>query len=156
MALSIGVCGLALLAATGPAPAAPRPAPAAVRPTPPVLRDPQPRIGTAMGVLPRRGSPEVATGQNIPVVYHGGPVMRDVTIHTVFWAPPGYHFDGSPGAGAPGYEAMVKQFFSDVAHDSAAPTGIFSTLAQYHDGAGAGASTVPYDPAVDAVDLTAP
>jgi hypothetical protein len=156
IALSTGVCVLALLAATGPAPAAAHHAPAAVRHTPAAVRDPQPRIGTAMGILPRLGAPELATGQNIPVVYHGGPVMRHVTVHTVFWAPPGYHFDGSPGAGAPGYEAMVKQFFSDVAHDSAAPTGIFSTLTQYHDGAGVGASTVHYDPAVDAVDLTAP
>ena len=51
---------------------------------------------------------------------------------------------------------MVKQFLSDVAHDSGAPTGIFSTLTQYHDGAGAGATAVHYDPAVDSVDLTAP
>lgn len=149
LALSIGVCMLALLAATALATAAARHPPDAVRRT-------LPRLGTAMGILPRPGAPEVATGQNIPVVYHGGPVMRDVTIHTVFWAPPGYHFDGSPGAGAPGYEAMVKQFVSDVAHDSAAPTGIFSTLRQYHDGAGAGATAVHYDPAVDSVDLTAP
>ncbi|MDQ2895855.1 MAG: EXORDIUM family protein [Actinomycetota bacterium] len=148
VALCTGVCMTALFAATGPAPAAARHTPAAVQRLP--------RLGTAMGILPRLGTPEVATGQNIPVVYHGGRVMRDVTIHTVFWAPPGYHFDGSPGAGAAGYEAMVKQFVSDVAHDSAAPTGIFSTLTQYHDGAGAGATAVHYDPAVDSVDLTAP
>ena len=35
----------------------------------------------------------------IPVAYHGGPVMRNVTIHTVFWAPAGYHFDGAPARG---------------------------------------------------------
>lgn len=156
MALSTGVCVLALLAGTGPAPAASRHPPPAVGHIPTAVRDSQPRLGTAMGILSRLGGPEVATGQNIPVVYHGGPVMRHVTVHTVFWAPPGYHFDGSPGAGAPGYEAMVKQFFSDVAHDSGVPTGIFSTLTQYHDGSGAGATTVHYDPAVDAVDLTAP
>lgn len=147
--LGMGTCMLILLAASALAPAA-------VHHTPVAVRHPQPRIGTAMGILPRRGAPEVASGQNIPVVYHGGRVMRDVTIHTVFWAPPGYHFDGSPGAGAPGYEAMVRQFVSDVAHDSRAPTGIFSTLPQYHDGAGVGATTVHYDPAVDSVDLTAP
>ncbi|MDQ6729242.1 MAG: hypothetical protein M3022_02780, partial [Actinomycetota bacterium] len=108
VALCTGVGMIALFAATGPAPAAARHPPAAVRRLP--------RLGTAMGILPRLGTAEVATGQNIPVVYHGGPVMRDVTIHTVFWAPPGYHFDGSPGAGAAGYEAVVKQFVSDVAH----------------------------------------
>ena len=115
-----------------------------------------PRIGTAMGVLPRRGATELAVGRNIPVVYHGGAVMRDVTVHTVFWAPPGYHFDGSPGAGAPGYEALIKQFLTDTAHDSAAPAGIFSTLTQYADGAGAGQSTVHYDPAVDSIDAVDP
>ncbi len=44
---------------------------------------------------------------------------------------------------------MVKQFVSDVAHDSAAPTGIFSTLTQYHDGSGVGTTAVHYDPAVN-------
>ena len=96
----------------------------------------QPRVGTAMGMLPRLGATDLATGSNIPVVYHGGSVMRDVTVHTVFWAPAGYHFDGSPGAGVLGYEALIKQFLGDTAHDSAAPGGIFSTLTQYADEAG--------------------
>ena len=130
--------------------------PAGARPRAVAHRTLRPRIGTAMGLLPRLGAPDVATGQNIPVVYHGGQVMRDVTVHTVFWAPPGYHFDGSPGSGAPGYEAMIKQFLGDVAHDSAAPNGIFSTLTQYHDGTGAGATTVHYDPVADSVDLSDP
>ncbi|MGI9184584.1 MAG: hypothetical protein ACR2GZ_06400, partial [Solirubrobacteraceae bacterium] len=93
----------------------------------------RPRIGLAMGVLPRLGSPEIASGTNIPVVYHGGQVMRDVTVHTIFWAPPGYHFDGSPTSGVPGYEALVKQFLGGVAHDSAPSAHISSTLTQYHE-----------------------
>ncbi|HEY5188512.1 MAG TPA: hypothetical protein VII87_05715, partial [Solirubrobacteraceae bacterium] len=64
----------------------------------------RPRIGTAMGLLPRLGSTEIASGTNIPVVYHGGQVMRNVTVHTIFWAPAGYRFTGSPGGGVPGYE----------------------------------------------------
>ena len=116
----------------------------------------RPRVGTAMGILPRLGATDLATGSNIPVVYHGGSVMRDVTVHTVFWAPPGYHFDGAPTAGALGYEALIKQFLSDTAHDSAAPGGIFSTLTQYADGAGAGQTAVHYDPVTDSIDATDP
>ena len=86
---------------------------------------------------------EIASGTNIPVVYHGGQVMRNVTVHTIFWAPAGYHFDGSPAAGVPGYEALVKQFLVDAAHDSAAPNNIFSTLTQYHDAQGAGSTRSP-------------
>jgi hypothetical protein len=114
------------------------------------------RIGTAMGILPHLGSQEIASGTNIPVVYHGGQVMRNVTVHTLFWAPTGYHFDGSPAAGVPGYEAMVKQFLVDAAHDSVAPNNIFSTLTQYHDAHGAGSTRIAYDPAVDSLDITDP
>src|SRR5262249_55086862 len=83
-------------------------------------------------------------------------VMRNVTIHTIFWAPPGYHFDGSPTRGTLGYEALVKQFLVDVAHDSAGPHNLFSTLTQYQDGHGLGSTRVSYDPAVDSIDLSAP
>ena len=66
----------------------------------------RPRIGFAMGILPKLGTqPEITSGTNWPVVYHGGDVMRNVTLHTIFWAPPGYHFDGSPSPGTLGYEA---------------------------------------------------
>ena len=116
----------------------------------------RPRIGSAMGILPRLGSPEIASGTNIPVVYHGGPVMRNVTVHTIFWAAPGYHFDGSPGSGIPGYEAMVKQFLVDVARDSSSPSNIFSTLVQYHDAQGAGSTQIAYDPAVNSIDVSDP
>lgn len=116
----------------------------------------RPRIGSAMGILPRLGSPEIASGTNIPVVYHGGQVMRNVTVHTIFWAPPGYHFDGSPGSGVLGYEAMVKQFLVDVAHDSSSPSNVFSTLVQYHDAQGAGSTQIAYDPAVNSIDVSDP
>ena len=116
----------------------------------------RPRIGNAMGILPRLGIPELASGRNLPVVYHGGQVMRNVTIHTIFWAPLGYHFDGSPTAGTLGYEALVKQFLVDVARDSGSPHDLFSTLTQYEDGHGPGSSHISYDPAVDSVDLDTP
>ena len=114
------------------------------------------RSGFAMGIEPRDGSQEIATGTNIPVVYHGGTVMRNVTIHTVFWAPSGYHFDGSPGSGALGYQALVQQFFTDVARDSGSTSDIFSLLHQYGDHGGAGSQQITYDPSADSITDTSP
>ena len=53
-----------------------------------------------MGDRARATAPSIddRRGQGIPAVYHGGSVMRNVTIHTIFWAPTGYRFDGSPAA----------------------------------------------------------
>jgi hypothetical protein len=116
----------------------------------------KPRIAHAMGIEPKLGSVEIATGPVTQVVYHGGSVMRDVTLHTLFWAPPGYRFDGSPGAGVLGYESLIKQFLVDVAHDSVSPQNVFSTLTQYADGGGPGSTGMSYDPVADSVDLTAP
>ena len=134
-----------------------------------------PRIGPAMGLVPvlsvpRRVRPaDVATGAPTPVVYHGGPVMAGgVTVHTIFWAPPGYAFLGSPGGGTPTYEGLIKQFFGDVAHDSGAagactPSACneFSVLPQYAEGTSLGAVTpgayaISYDPSAGSVDDTNP
>ena len=82
--------------------------------------------------------------------------MRNVTIHTVFWAPAGYRFDGSPGGGALGYQALIQQFFTDVAHDSGGTSNIFSTLDQYGDGSGEGTYSIHYDPAADSIVDTDP
>jgi hypothetical protein len=125
-------------------------APAAAKPTF------KPRIGFAMGLEPVHGSQEVASGANIPVVYHGGSVMRNVTVHVVFWAPPGYRFNGAPGAGIPGYQPLIQQFFSDAAHDSGTGSNIFSLLNQFGDHAGNGSYQLQFDPAVDSVVDTHP
>lgn len=132
----------------------------------------RPRIGGALGLMPPLGAhgyQDIATGQKTPVTYHGGNVMAGgITVHTVFWAPSGYSFSGSPGAGAPGYEALVQQFFTDVAHDSGAPgtcTGsecnALTVLTQYAEGTSAGAVTpgdysISYSTAADSIDATDP
>lgn len=116
----------------------------------------QPRSGFALGMLPIAGRQEIATGTPIPVVYHDGPVMRDVTIHTVFWAPSGFRFDGSPAPGVLGYQQLIQQFFSDVAAASGANSSVFSVLDQYGDRGGNGADQLHYDPAVDSVLDTNP
>jgi hypothetical protein len=117
----------------------------------------RPRIGRAMGLMPIAGTAQdTAQGTPIPVVYHGGSVMSDVTVHTIFWAPSGYTFDGSPGSGVLGYEPLVEQFFGDVAHDSGSTTNIFSLLGQYGDAQGPGHYRISYDAAADSINDTDP
>jgi len=120
-----------------------------------------PRIGLALGMLPDRAQQEIAAGAAIPVVYHGGPVMRDVTVHTVFWAPSGYRFDGPPSPGTLGYQALIEQFLTDVAAASgqgAAAQGpnVLSVLSQYGDRTGPGSTAISYDPASDSIVDTDP
>ena len=62
--------------------------------------------------LPSTPIPVGTTDQG-NMVYHGGLVMHHVTVHTLFWAPTGFRFDGSPSPPVPGYEQLIKQFFSD-------------------------------------------
>ena len=114
----------------------------------------RPRIGRALGLVPPAGSQDIAIGSPFPEVYHGGPVMSDVTVHTIFWAPNGYAFGGSPGAGVLGYEPLIQQFFGDVAHDSGSATNIFSMLNQYKDSAGQGGYDISYNAATDTVNDT--
>ncbi|MFZ1995365.1 MAG: hypothetical protein WAU75_14720, partial [Solirubrobacteraceae bacterium] len=116
----------------------------------------KPRVGFAMGLLPAHGTQEVATAPSIPVLYHGGVVMRDVTIHTIFWAPAGYHYDGPPSTNTLGYVPLIQQFLGDVAHDSGSAANIFSLLNQFGDDSGDGTYQIHYDPAVDSIADTHP
>ena len=115
-----------------------------------------PASASRMGLMPLHGAQEIATSPSIPVLYHGGSVMRNVTIHTVFWAPAGYRYDGSPGGGALGYVPLIQQFFADVAHDSGSTANVFSLLNQYGDHSGVGNYQIHYDAAVDSVADTHP
>ncbi len=116
-----------------------------------------PRIRHAMGVVPAYGSAAPVNPSGIPVAYHGGPVMRNVTIHTVFWAPAGYRFDGAPGADLLGYRALIEQFLTNAAHDSGSTSNnVFSLLGQYGDGSGNGAYSLHYNPAADSITDTDP
>src|SRR5436305_3466758 len=95
-----------------------------------------PRIDNALGLVPP--APDQGTKNFEPkqggiytaVTYHGGPTMTGgVTVHTIFWAPPGYSFQGSPGAGIPDYKGMIQQFFTDAAAGSTGTAGLPCTLA---------------------------
>jgi hypothetical protein len=115
------------------------------------------QVGRAMGLVPAVGHDDLATGINFPAVYHGGTVMAGkVTVHTVFWAPAGYRFDGSPGPGIPGYIGLNQQFLGDVAHDSGSTSNAFSVLDQYGQNGVSGGYDIAYDPAADSIADTDP
>ncbi|HUA11905.1 MAG TPA: hypothetical protein VMA83_07875 [Solirubrobacteraceae bacterium] len=116
-----------------------------------------PRVGSALGLMPpvntegNFNAEPSELGTYFPVVYHGGTVMSGgVTVHTIFWAPPGYAFQGSPGSGIPSYRGLIEQFYTDVAASSGKggkcasaeeECNIFSTLTQYAEGTKPGAIT---------------
>jgi hypothetical protein len=112
-----------------------------------------PRVGGALGLVPSLNSQDIATGAPVDAVYHGGPVMNGgATIHTIFWAPSGYHFDA-------GYEPLVQQFFTDAAHDSGGTTNVFSVLNQFGaqtgpDTALPGSYSISYSAGSDSTDDT--
>ena len=116
----------------------------------------RPRIGGAMGIVPLRGHQEIALGTAVPVVYHGGSVMRGVTIHTIFWAPSGFKFDGPPSGGGLSYEQLIQQFLTNVANASGTGANVFSVLPEYPDRSGPGTYQISYNASVDSIDDTAP
>jgi hypothetical protein len=127
-----------------------------------------PRVGGALGLIPpvnsqgQFGSQDIASGALTPVTYHGGSVMAGgVTVHTIFWAPSGFTFQGSPGAGIPTYKGMVQQLFTDAAHDSGGTSNIFSVLPQFAQGTAGGSITpgaysISYAAGTDSIDDTDP
>src|ERR1700759_3384026 len=81
-----------------------------------------PRVGTALGLIPPVNSQgnfntePTENGVFNAVTYHGGSVMAGgVTVHTIFWAPSGFAFQGSPGGSVPPYEGTIGKVFSALA-----------------------------------------
>ncbi|HTD51022.1 MAG TPA: PKD domain-containing protein [Acidimicrobiia bacterium] len=60
------------------------------------------------------------------LTYHGGPVLHSSAVSAMFWVPNGYTFPH-------GYAQTVRQYFTDVAHDSFLPTNVFSVDTQYYN-----------------------
>ena len=148
--LAVAVASLALLAATSTASAAAKSTSTVAKPS---FR---PRIGHALGLVPAAGTSDIAVGSPYPEVYNGGPVMKDVTVHTVFWAPSGYAFGGSPGAGAlglrPAGAAVLHRRRPRLRHDRRS----FSILDQYGDTEGPGSYDIHYSAAADSITDTDP
>ena len=83
-----------------------------------------PRVGNALGLVPPVNSQgnfntvPAEGGVFNAVTYHGGPTMTGgVNVHVIFWSPSAFPFQGGP-SGAPTYEGVIEQYFTDVAHDS--------------------------------------
>lgn len=91
--------------------------------------------GHALGEVARAESalaPSLLALTSPPLDYHGGSVLHDMTVRTIFWAPPGFAF---PNA-LPDYKALVNRFYTDVAHDSGLTTNPYATVVQYPDDIG--------------------
>lgn len=65
------------------------------------------------------------------VCYRGGPVLRDPTVHLIFW-------QGGSEVFPAGYVATVERYFQDVAHDSGTQTNVFAVDPEYGDTSGPG------------------
>jgi PKD domain len=68
--------------------------------------------------------------------YRGGPVLRDPTVHLIFWqGQVEEDISKEPNVALfPGrYIETVKRYFEDVAHDSGAQTNVFAVDPQYYD-----------------------
>jgi hypothetical protein len=110
-----------------------------------------PRVGGALGLFPSYANTDIATGAQTAVDYHGGTVMAaNVTVHTIFWAPPGYSFTA-------GYETLVKQFLTDAAAASGSASNVFSVLPQFGQQTGTdtavpGSYAIAYGATSDSID----
>src|SRR5579862_7950734 len=91
----------------------------------------QPRYKNALGLAPTVNKHGLAAEPNqggllTPVVYHGGKTMTGgVTVHAIFWTPAGTgtSFPTASGGIPIGNEALISQFFNDVAAGSTGTSG---------------------------------
>jgi hypothetical protein len=88
---------------------------------------------------------------NAHLTYGGGPVVHSLTVYTIFWQAPGYHFEapyGGPGTTVADfrYEGLIDRFFAD-----AGSTPYYNIMTQYSDQSGPVQNTVTFGGSV--VDL---
>lgn len=97
---------------------------------------------TGVGVARRYSGVSCATSCPGQLLYRGGPVLRDPTKYSIYWAPSvpnnngqiGTEFTPFPG---PGYENTIDSFLSNVASASGALDNVYSVNTQY-EGEGPG------------------
>jgi hypothetical protein len=86
------------------------------------------------------------------VCYRGGPVVRDATVHLIFWqGPVEEDISKEPNVGLfpAGYLETVKRYSEDVAHDSGTQTNVFAVDPQYGDTTGPGRYALAFDGSSD-------
>jgi hypothetical protein len=104
-----------------------------------------PRHGHISGIVPRQLGPKPfdcpasCGGGNL--LYHDGSVMRTNTTYAIFWLPPTYSFNSDNS----GFEGLVDQYFTDVAHDSGLSSNVYAADQQYYDTVGGGTHPAAYD-----------
>lgn len=75
-------------------------------------------------------NPVRTSAQGNGVLYFGGPIMGDPTVYTIFWLPPGQHFEQDAVRDA-AYEGLINGFIKDL---DGSP--YFKVVAQYSKDAG--------------------
>jgi hypothetical protein len=121
------LCGL--LVAVGAAGAAPV---LAAPPNPAHLAGPPERILGIVPVHDQVNSARPSTNSNL--TYHGGPVMHQNRVYTIFW--------GSSSSWDSGYISTINKYFADVAADSGKSTNVYFSDTQYTDSSGSIAYSV--------------
>jgi PKD repeat protein len=87
-----------------------------------------PAVKRALGALKVSATGPVPYDKTGQLVNHGGPVMHSVTTHVIYWDPFGEF--------TPTTEAIIHNFFADVAHDSGLASNVFGIAGQYSDAGG--------------------
>jgi hypothetical protein len=88
--------------------------------------------GNTISMQPLHGaaSPAVRVFSELPLEYHGGPIMPSNTNYTIYWDP-------AKGPAYPAeYQSGINTYFEDLAHDSGGAQNVDSVSAQYKDSAG--------------------
>ncbi|MEA2556680.1 MAG: hypothetical protein QOG88_218 [Actinomycetota bacterium] len=85
--------------------------------------------GRERGIVLANGAATRA-GHVLPLLYHGGPVMRVNTTYAIYWVPSGSTM-------ASNYKTTINRYFTDVSADSGKTSNVYFTETQYTDTTGA-------------------
>lgn len=103
--------------------------PASVKPASPL--DVTDELGHSAHVFPQIGAAAqlATTTDRGPLLYHGGPIMRKVTLFTIYWLPSKLP-NGQPAAMVPGYQTILNNVAADyMGHDlSSITTEYYQTV----------------------------
>ena len=83
----------------------------------------------ALGMIAPRNAAGRPSGGGSNLSYHNGPVMRTNKVYLIFWEPTGYSVSTN-------YDALITQYFTDVAADSGKTTNVYASTTQYKDSSG--------------------
>jgi hypothetical protein len=82
------------------------------------------------------------------VCYMGGPVLRNVKVHVIFWLGPNSELAPlTPNVKAfpNSYRGTIERYFADVAHDRNVASDVYAVDPQYFDETGPGVNEASFD-----------